>query len=162
MDLISGELAFLEVCLIKGYACSYFQLGCGRRESKGGRMLTCVDQSHTHTHTYHRVVPNCCLGVPRKSLFLRCSRIQTTAPTTRKEIKITPHNSTVNGLKIAQVPELSFFTGVTTTRPDSIYGWVKSTMLVRLVMMAMSPTAASYTYTVISVKTQKKALNTKD
>lgn len=74
------------------------------------------------TIDYHRVVTICCLGGPRNSLFMRCSKIQTTAPTTRKKIPVTHHNLAVNGLRKAQVPEFSLLTGATTTSPDSVNG----------------------------------------
>jgi hypothetical protein len=60
-----------------------------------------------------------------------------------KKIAVIPHIFGVNGLKNAQALEFNFLTGATTTSPDSIYGCVKSTILVRLVMIAMSPIAAS-------------------
>lgn len=59
---------------------------------------------------------------------------------------MTIHMFLENGLKKAQVLDFNFLTGATTTSPDSIYGCVKSTILVLLVMIAMSPIAASYTY----------------
>ena len=59
---------------------------------------------------------------------------------------MTSHIIGVNGLKNAQELELNFLTEATTTSPDSIYGCVKSTILVRSVVIAMSPIAASKTY----------------
>lgn len=92
------------------------------------------------------VVMICCLGGPRNSSFMRCSRIQMTTPTTIKKMPVTHHSLAVNGLRNAHVPEFSLLTGATTTSPDSVNGWVKSAIRVRLVMIAMSPTAASKTY----------------
>lgn len=63
-----------------------------------------------------------------------------------KKQAVTPHISRVNGLKNAKAPEFIFLTGATTTSPDSIYGCVKSAILVLLVVIAISPTAASKTY----------------
>lgn len=88
----------------------------------------------------------CFLGGPRKSSFNLCSKIQTIAPTSRRKAPVTIHMFLENGLKKAQVLDFNFLTGATTTSPDSIYGCVKSTILVLLVMIAMSPIAASYTY----------------
>ena len=92
---------------------------------------------------HHRTVTTCFFGGPRNSSFILCSKIQTTAPTMRKKIAVTPHIIGVNGLKNAQALEFNLLTGATTTSPDSTYGCVKSTIFVRLVMMAMSPIAAS-------------------
>lgn len=72
--------------------------------------------------TNHRIVATCFLGGPRKSSFLLCSNIQTTAPTRRKNDPVTAHIVGVNGLRNAQALELDFLNGATTTRPDSIYG----------------------------------------
>ena len=52
----------------------------------------------------------------------------------------------MNGLKNAQALEFNSITEATTTSPEPIYGCVKSTILVRLVVIAMSPIAASKTY----------------
>ena len=92
---------------------------------------------------HHRIVATCFLGGPRNSSFILCSKIQTAAPTMRKKIAVTPHIIGVNGLKNAQALEFNLLTLATTTSPDSTYGCVKSTILVRLVMIVMSPTAAS-------------------
>lgn len=62
---------------------------------------------------------------------------------------MTAHINGVKGRKNAQALEFNFLTGATTTSPDSIYGWVKSTAFVRFVTIAMSPTAASKTYKII-------------
>lgn len=64
----------------------------------------------------------------------------------RKNAAVVIHISLVNGFRKAQALEFIFLTGATTTNPDSIYGCVKSAILVRLVIIAMSPIAASYTY----------------
>lgn len=63
----------------------------------------------------------------------------------RKKAAVTPHIDGVNGLKKAQALEFNFLTGTTTTNPESMNGWVKSTIFVRLVTIAMSPIAASKT-----------------
>lgn len=63
-----------------------------------------------------------------------------------KNAAVTAHIFAVNGLRKAQALECTFLTGATTTNPDSIYGCVKSAILVRLVMIAMSPIAASNAY----------------
>jgi len=62
------------------------------------------------------------------------------------ETTMTPHIPGVNGRRKAQAPEFFFLNGATTTRPDDAYGCVKSTILVLLVTMAISPTAASKFY----------------
>lgn len=95
--------------------------------------------------THQRTVTTCFLGGPRNSSLILCSRTHTTAPTTRKKIAVTPHINGVNGRKNAQAFEFDFLTGATTTSPDSMYGWVKSTTLVRFVTIAMSPMTASKT-----------------
>lgn len=102
-----------------------------------------------HACTHHRTVTICFLGGPLNSSFNLCSRIQTTVPTTRKKTPVTAHISGVKGRKNAQAFEFSFLTGATTTSPDSMYGWLKSTAFVRFVTIAMSPTAASKTYKII-------------
>lgn len=68
------------------------------------------------------------------------------APIIRKNAPVTIHIDGVNGRKKAQGLEVIFLTGATTTSPDSMKGWVNSATFVRLVTMAMSPTAASKTY----------------
>lgn len=59
---------------------------------------------------------------------------------------VTIHMFLLNGFRKAQALEFEVLIGATTTSPDSIYGCVKSTILVRLVTIAISPIAASYTY----------------
>jgi hypothetical protein len=93
----------------------------------------------TNQHT----VIICCLGGPRNSVLVRCSSIQTTAPTKRKRTPRTHHIWKVNGFRKAQAFDSISFPGAKIMRPDSIYGWVKSTSLVLFVTMAMSPIAAS-------------------
>lgn len=93
--------------------------------------------------THQSIVIICLLGGPRKSSFNLCSRIHTTDPTMRKKKAVTHHSFQVNGLKKAHALESDFLTGATTTSPDSIYGCVKSAILVLLVVIAISPTAAS-------------------
>ena len=95
---------------------------------------------------------NCFLGGPRNSSFVLRSKIQTTAPTRRKDIPVTHHINGVNGLKNAQALEFNFQTGATTTSPDSIYGCVKSTIFVLSVVIVMSPTAASKSYIYVTSK----------
>lgn len=90
------------------------------------------------------MVTTCFLGGPRKSSFVLCSRIHIIAPPIMKKIPIRHHIWAVNGCRNAQALEGSFLTGATTTSPDSMYGWVKSAILVLSVMIAMSPIAASY------------------
>uniref|UniRef100_A0A7C9DWG7 Uncharacterized protein n=1 Tax=Opuntia streptacantha TaxID=393608 RepID=A0A7C9DWG7_OPUST len=68
----------------------------------------------------HRIVINCCLGGPRNSSFILCSKIQITAPTIRKNAPVTAHICAVNGLKNAQALEYNFLTGATTTSPESV------------------------------------------
>lgn len=75
--------------------------------------------------------------------MILCSRIHTTAPTKRKKAPVTHHIGTVNGFRKAQGFDFTFQAGVTTTRPDSIKGWVKSTIFVLFVTIVTSPTAAS-------------------
>uniref|UniRef100_A0A7C9ACR3 Uncharacterized protein n=1 Tax=Opuntia streptacantha TaxID=393608 RepID=A0A7C9ACR3_OPUST len=89
------------------------------------------------------MVKHCCLGEPLKSSFILCSRTHITAPIAKKHTAMTPHMPGVNGRRKAQGPEFNFFNGATTTRPDEAYGCVKSTILVLLVTIAISPTAAS-------------------
>lgn len=96
--------------------------------------------------TNHSMVMICLLGVPLNSSFIRCSKIQTTVPTTRKKKAVTAHNVGENGRKKAQAPVFIFLNGATTTSPDAAYGCVKSTILVRFVTIAISPTAPSNTY----------------
>ena len=91
----------------------------------------------------HKIVMHCLLGGPRNSSFVLCSRIQTTIPIKRKKAAVTIHMAGENGCKKAQAPVFSFLSGATTTSPEAVYGRVKSTSLVRLVTMAMSPTTAS-------------------
>lgn len=62
---------------------------------------------------------------------------------------MTAHITGVNGLRNDQALEFNFLTGATTTSPDSMYGCVKSAILVRFVIIAMSPIAASYTCKVV-------------
>jgi hypothetical protein len=49
----------------------------------------------------------------------------------------------VNGFRKAQAFDSISLAGATIMRPDSVYGWVKSTSLVLFVTIAMSPIAAS-------------------
>lgn len=93
--------------------------------------------------TDQNIVTSCCLGDPRNSVFERCSRIQTTAPTKRKKAPVTHHICTEKGFRKAQGLEDLSLTCATMTRPDSIYGCVKSTILVLFVTIDISPTAAS-------------------
>ena len=79
----------------------------------------------------------------------------------RKKILVTSHIIGVNGLKNAQALEFNSLTGATTTNPDPIYGCVKSTILVRLVVIAMSPIAASKTYIEEENQTIKKKIKNK-
>ena len=102
--------------------------------------------------THHIIVTNCFLGGPRNSSFVLRSKIQTTAPTRRKDIPVTHHINGVNGLKNAQALEFNFQTGATTTSPDSIYGCVKSTIFILFVVIVMSPTTASKSYTYVTSK----------
>ena len=74
----------------------------------------------------------------------------------RKKIHVTSHIIGVNGLKNAQALEFNSLTEATTTSPDAIYGCVKSTILVRLVVIAMSPIVASQTYIEEENQTIKK------
>lgn len=92
------------------------------------------------------IVTTCLLGGPRKSSFVLRSKIQTTAPTTRKNIPVTHHIIGVKGLRKAQALEFDFLIGATTTSPDSIYGCVKSTIFALLVVIVTSPTTASKLY----------------
>ena len=95
------------------------------------------------------MVTNCLLGGPLKSSLVRRSKIHTTAPTTRKNKPVTNHIIGVKGLKKAQALEFDFLMGATTTSPDSMYGCVKSTIFVLFVVIVMSPTTASKTYTYV-------------
>lgn len=88
----------------------------------------------------------CCLGVPLNSSFILCSRIHTTIPMKKKKEAVTIHIRGVNGRKKDQPPVFVFLKGATTTSPDAAYGWVKSTIFVLFVTMAMSPTAPSKSY----------------
>ena len=63
-----------------------------------------------------------------------------------KDTPITHHIMGVKGRKNAQALDSWVLTGATTTRPDSIYGCVKSAFLVRSVVIETSPTMASNTY----------------
>lgn len=94
-------------------------------------------------YTHQNMVAICCFGVPRNSGLSLCSRIQTAAPTRRKKAPVAHHISHVNGFRKAQALELLPRTRVTITSPDSVYGCVKSTILILFLTIAMSPTAAS-------------------
>lgn len=72
------------------------------------------------TSTHHKIVVSCFLGGPRKSSFILCSRIQTTAPTIRKKAAVTPHIKGVNGRKKAQALEFNFLKGASMNSPDSM------------------------------------------
>uniref|UniRef100_A0A0A9EJA8 Uncharacterized protein n=1 Tax=Arundo donax TaxID=35708 RepID=A0A0A9EJA8_ARUDO len=89
------------------------------------------------------IVIICCLGGPRNSVLVRCSSIQTIVPTKRKRTPRIHHIWKVNGFRNAQAFGSISFAGATIMRPDSIYGWVKSTSLVLFVTIVMSPIAAS-------------------
>lgn len=67
-------------------------------------------------------------------------------PIKTKKQALTIHIFRLNGRRKAQAPEFFFFNGTTTTSPDEAYGCVKSTIFVRFVTIAMSPTAASKSY----------------
>lgn len=88
----------------------------------------------------------CFFGGPRNSSFIRCSRIHTTAPTTRKNAAVTHHICIVNGRRKDQALEFSLLMGATIISPDSINGCVKSTIFVLFVTIAMSPITASKNY----------------
>lgn len=92
------------------------------------------------------MVINCFFGGPRKSSFIRCSRIHTTAPTTRKNAAVTDHIVIVNGRRKDQALEFNFLMGARMVSPDSINGCVKSTIFVRFLTIAMSPITASKYY----------------
>jgi hypothetical protein len=49
----------------------------------------------------------------------------------------------VNGCKNAQELTICFLTGAKITKPDSMKGWVKSVVTVLLIVIAISPIAAS-------------------
>lgn len=109
---------------------------------------------HIHLHSIYqiicitvstdqKIVISCWLGGPRNSWLIRCSRIQTTAPTKRKKEPVTHHICQENGFRNAHGLDFFSFTAATTTSPDSIKGCVKSTIFVLLVTIVMSPTAAS-------------------
>ena len=95
---------------------------------------------------HHRAVATCFLGIPWNSLLVLHSKNQITTPIMRKEIVVTSHIIGVNGFQNAQTLEFDSLTEATTTSRDSIYGCVKSTILVRSVVIAMSPITASKTY----------------
>ena len=93
-----------------------------------------------------KLVPTCCEGVPRKSSLVLCSRTQTTNPIKNKKHKLVSQRSRVNGFRKAQAFVLlsSVVGTIMVTRPDFIYGRVKSTYKDLLATIDMSPTAASY------------------
>ena len=116
-------------------------------------MHTLFDQIAKDIHTtqcflgtHHRIVTHCFLRGPLNSSFVLRSKIQITTPTKRKDIPVTHHIVGVNGLRKAQALEFNFENGATTTSLDSIYGCVKSTCFVLLVVIVMSPTTASSSY----------------
>lgn len=111
--------------------------------------------SFTVTQTDQRIVTHCLLGGPLNSSLIRCSKIQTTMPTKRKQQAVTAHISRLKGRRKAQAPELSFLKGATTTSPDAAYGCVKSTIFVRFVTMAISPTTPSKFCRVINSTVRK-------
>lgn len=92
------------------------------------------------------MVTNCILVGPLKSSFKQRSNIHTTTQTTKKYIHVTNHIIGVNGLKKAQALDFIFLIGVTTTSLDSMYGCVKSTILVQFVVIVMSLTIGSNSY----------------
>lgn len=94
-------------------------------------------------HTHQNTVISCFLGEPRNSGLSLCSRIHTTLPTKRKKAPVTHHISVVNGWRKDQGLDFCSLKGTTTTSPDGMKGWVKSTILVLFVTIVTSPTAAS-------------------
>lgn len=76
------------------------------------------------TGTDQKIVMSCFLGEPRNSWLSLCSRIQTTAPTKRKNPAVTSHIARVNGFMNAHGFDFFSLTGATTTSPDSMYGCV--------------------------------------
>lgn len=102
-----------------------------------------IARRNVYRRTHHKMVISCCRGEPLNSSFVLCSKIHMTIPTARKKAPVTIHIWGVNGRKKAQAPVFIFLNGATTTSPDATYGCVKSTIFVLLVVMAISPTAAS-------------------
>ena len=68
-----------------------------------------------------------------------------TPPKMMIDTQVTHHIFGVSGHKNAHASESMVLTGATTTRPDSINGCVKSTILALLDVITISPTTASYT-----------------
>ena len=93
--------------------------------------------------SYQKIVIICWRTEPRKSSLIRCSRTQTTTPTIRKYDPVTHHISKLNGCKNAQDDVICSLTGAKITKPVSMNGWVKSIATVRLIVIAISPIAAS-------------------
>uniref|UniRef100_A0A2P2IQK6 Glutamate receptor n=1 Tax=Rhizophora mucronata TaxID=61149 RepID=A0A2P2IQK6_RHIMU len=106
-------------------------------------MVFCLWAKNKVDKLNHKMVMTCLLGGPLNSSFILCSRIQTIMPIRRKKQPVMIHKSGLNGLRNAQAPVFNFLNGATTTNPDAANGCVKSTIFVRFVTMAISPTAAS-------------------
>ena len=93
---------------------------------------------------YQSRVTTWCLGFPSNLGFTLCSNTHMTDPVNMKNAPIVHHMPGVKGSMNAQ--ELfasSALTGTTITIPDSAYGCVKSTYLLRLDKIVISPTTPS-------------------
>lgn len=72
---------------------------------------------------------------------------------------MTLHIDGVNGCRKDQPPEFNSWTATTTSRPDEVYGCVKSTILVLLVVIEISPTAPSKFYNKRSHQLKMQEIN---
>ncbi|BAS96564.1 Os06g0190850 [Oryza sativa Japonica Group] len=81
---------------------------------------------------------------PWKSRFIGLSITHTTRPVKKIKIIVAIHRSFASGCrKIHVVGSSSLLDRTSIETPDSVYGIVKSTYLVRLAIIVTSPTAAS-------------------
>ena len=81
---------------------------------------------------YHSRVTTWSLGFPLNSGFTLCSKSHITNPVNIKNAPVVHHMSGVKGSRNAQTLLDSFaLIGTTITRPDSVYGCVKSTYLLK-------------------------------
>jgi len=67
--------------------------------------------------THRNIVVICLFGGPRKSSLTRCSSIQMTTAIIRNERAVTPHISSVKGLRKTQALDSEVSMGATMTRP---------------------------------------------
>ena len=108
---------------------------------------TCINtyEDNMLRSTYVSVIMSCLFGGPRNSSFMLCSSRQITSAVNRKNNRTVIHRIEEKGPRNAH--GLLFplaLRGTRTTSPDSVNGWVKSTIRRRSASIAISPTSASY------------------